>query len=308
VIVAAPILAVAFARGPTRWTAFDIVGPAVWLFGLSFEAIADHQLMRFKRGPESCRRVMDRGLWRYSRHSNYFGEAVLWWGIFLAALAVSCGYAAVLGPAAITFLLVRVSSVRMLEAGLRKRHPGNVEYARRTSAFIPLPPHRNRLARSRKLAYRSANEEGTVNEELKRALEHAIQKEREAEAFYKEWASVAENPAVVALLAELAATEHGHAEMLSRVTPDEIIAANAEDLGDLKLSDLLIEIKASKGMSIQEAMIIAMKREAAAAALYEELSNLGGETQSLFQSLAKEERRHKGQLEAEYDEQILAEN
>ena len=142
VLVAAPILVVALARGPVRWTLFDIVGPAVWLFGLSFEAIADHQLTRFKRDPESHGRVMDTGLWRYSRHPNYFGEAVLWWGIFLVALAVPGGYASAVGPVAITFLLVRVSGVRMLEAGLRERRRGYTEYVRRTSPLIPLPRRR----------------------------------------------------------------------------------------------------------------------------------------------------------------------
>jgi len=147
-----------------------------------------------------------------------------------------------------------------------------------------------------------------VNDELKKALKFAIQKEREAEAFYKDWAAKVESPAVVALFAELAGVEHGHVEMLLRVTPEEIVASHGAELSDLKLSDLLVEVKASEGMSIQEAMIVAMKREEAAAALYESLSGLGGEAQSLFAALAKEERKHKLQLETEYDEQILTEN
>ena len=147
-----------------------------------------------------------------------------------------------------------------------------------------------------------------MHRELKKALEYAVRKEREAEAFYKKWAAVAQNPAVVALFAELAATERGHVEMLSRVAPSEVIASLTEGSKDLGLSDLLTEIEASKGMSIQEAMILAMKREEASAALYDKLAQLRGEAQSLFEALAKEERKHKRQLEAEYDEQILTEN
>ena len=147
-----------------------------------------------------------------------------------------------------------------------------------------------------------------MHEELRNALDFAIDKEREAEAFYKEWAAVVKSPAVVALLAELAATEHGHVEMLSHITPEDLVASHAAGTTDLKLSDLLVEIEASEGMSIQEAMILAMEREEASAALYDELARLGGEAQALFKALASEERKHKRQLETEYDDQILTEN
>ena len=147
-----------------------------------------------------------------------------------------------------------------------------------------------------------------MHEELKQTLDFAIEKEREAEAFYKEWAAVVENPAVVALLAELAATEHGHVEMLSRITPDDLVASHTGEEADFKLSDLLVEVEAWEGMSVQEAMILAMKREESSAALYDELARLGGEAQSLFEALANEERKHKRQLETEYDEEILTEN
>jgi len=142
VVVAAPILVVAASQGPSRWTAWDIVGAIVWAIGLSFEAIADAQLQRFRRDPSNQGRVLDRGLWRISRHPNYFGEALLWWGMFLVAMAVPYGYCAIVGPAAITFLLVRVSGVRLLEKDLVARSPAYVDYVRRTSAFIPRPPRR----------------------------------------------------------------------------------------------------------------------------------------------------------------------
>ena len=147
-----------------------------------------------------------------------------------------------------------------------------------------------------------------MHENLQQALDYAIAKEQEAEAFYKDWAAKAENPGVVALFAELAATEHGHAEMLSRVNPDELVASSTDAPRDLKLSEFIVEVEASEGMSLQEAMVVAMKREASAAALYDELARLGGETKALFEALAAEERKHKLQLETEYDEQILTEN
>ena len=147
-----------------------------------------------------------------------------------------------------------------------------------------------------------------MNEKLREALDFAIAKEKEAEAFYKEWAGKVKSPAVEAVFAELAATEHGHREMLSRITPDEVVARDTGEPADLDLSGHLVDIVASEGMSIQEAMIVAMKREESAVALYERLAGLGGEASSLFAALAREERKHKGQIEAEYDEHILTEN
>jgi steroid 5-alpha reductase family enzyme len=143
VVVAAPILVVSWARGPASWGLLDVIGAALWLLGLTFEGVGDAQLVCFKRDPENQGRVMDRGLWRYTRHPNYFGEALLWWGIYLVTASVPFGWAAIVGPGAITFLLVRVSGVRMLEQGLRARRPGYEEYVRRTSAFVPWPPRRS---------------------------------------------------------------------------------------------------------------------------------------------------------------------
>jgi steroid 5-alpha reductase family enzyme len=119
--------------------ALDFAGAAVWLIGFVFEAAGDAQLERFKQAPESAGKIMTSGLWRYTRHPNYFGEAVMWWGIFLIALSVPTGWTAVVSPVLITFLLLRVSGVTMLE----KKYIGNAdfaEYARRTSAFFPWFP------------------------------------------------------------------------------------------------------------------------------------------------------------------------
>jgi len=200
----------------------------------------------------------------------------------------------------------------------KARIVGSFSIVRDVRSFIPStvsPPVVRRQAVGSRSEWRPddglrivSRKEATVNETVREALDFAIAKEREAEAFYKEWAAKVENPAVVALFAELAGVEHGHIEMLSRITPEDLVEATSVGEADLKLSERLVDVKASKGMGIQEAMILAMKREEAAAALYDELAGLGGDARSLFEGLAKEERRHKRRLEADYDEQVLTEN
>jgi steroid 5-alpha reductase family enzyme len=121
------------------FSTLDILGAGVWLVGFLFEAVGDYQLRRFKREPSNRGRVMQSGLWRYSRHPNYFGEVVLWWGLYLFTLSVPGGWWTVIGPLTITVLILFVSGIPMLE----KRYEGNPEfedYKRRTSAFLPLPP------------------------------------------------------------------------------------------------------------------------------------------------------------------------
>lgn len=141
-VVSSPILAVAASKRPARFGWLDIAGAVVWCAGLAFEAIADGQLARFKRDPANRGRVMDRGLWRYSRHPNYFGEAVLWWGLLLIALSDPLFGWAAIGPLVLTFLLVRVSGVRMLEKGMLERKPAYAEYVKTTRPFVPWLPRR----------------------------------------------------------------------------------------------------------------------------------------------------------------------
>ncbi|MGD2245233.1 MAG: DUF1295 domain-containing protein [Candidatus Aminicenantes bacterium] len=120
----------------------DLVGVVVWITGFFFEALGDFQLSRFKRDPGNKGRIMRSGLWKYTRHPNYFGEAVMWWGIFLIALSVNLGWTSIVSPLLITFLLLRVSGVTMLE----KKYVGNKEfeeYAQKTSAFFPWFPKKN---------------------------------------------------------------------------------------------------------------------------------------------------------------------
>ena len=122
-------------------TILIIVGIAVWLVGFAFESIGDAQLRRFRADPDSTGRVMDRGLWRYTRHPNYFGDACVWWGIGIVALgAGGWAWLALIGPVVMTVLLRRVSGVTLLESSLSKRRPGYADYVRTTSPFLPRRP------------------------------------------------------------------------------------------------------------------------------------------------------------------------
>jgi steroid 5-alpha reductase family enzyme len=141
-IVAAPLAAAESGAVAAGFTAFDFVGLAVWVTGFVFEVVGDAQLALFRRDPSNKGRVLDTGLWRYTRHPNYFGEALAWWGIWLVA-AGAHGYWSVYGPVVITVLLLRVSGVTLLEKGLRESRPGYADYVGRTSAFFPLPPRKS---------------------------------------------------------------------------------------------------------------------------------------------------------------------
>jgi len=132
--------------GQTRTTpdigALAWVGVALWLVGLFFETVGDIQLALFKNDPANAGVVMDRGLWRYTRHPNYFGDACVWWGIALVAAETTVGRWGLIGAAVMTILLRRVSGVTLLEKSLVKRRAGYTEYVARTSPFFPRPPKR----------------------------------------------------------------------------------------------------------------------------------------------------------------------
>jgi steroid 5-alpha reductase family enzyme len=119
----------------------DALGVALWLVGMVFEAGGDWQLARFKRDPANAGRVMDRGLWRYTRHPNYFGDFCVWWGFFLVALSGGAWWS-VAGPLLMSFLLLRFSGVTLLEKDIGERRPAYAGYVRRTNAFFPGPPRR----------------------------------------------------------------------------------------------------------------------------------------------------------------------
>ena len=140
-LVAMPFLTAAVAPGAgNAWSGLHSLGLAVTLFGLLFEALADAQMAAFKARAPKADEVMDQGLWRYSRHPNYFGESCLWWGIALLALAGGGAWWALLSPVLVTFLLLKVSGVNLQEQHLQSRGPAYVDYVRRTSAFVPRWP------------------------------------------------------------------------------------------------------------------------------------------------------------------------
>lgn len=118
----------------------DALALACVVVGFGFEAVGDWQLQRFRADPANRGRVMDRGLWRYTRHPNYFGDALLWWGIFLFAAATRAGWVTIVSPVLMTFLLLRVSGVTLLERGMAETRPGYADYVRRTNAFFPWWP------------------------------------------------------------------------------------------------------------------------------------------------------------------------
>ena len=128
------------AQRPERLSWAIAPGLLLYLTGLAFESVGDEQLRRFKARPESRGQVMDQGLWRYTRHPNYFGDACVWWGIWLVVLPASGSWWTAIGPAVITLFLVRISGKEMLERDIAERRPGYADYIRRTSGFIPRPP------------------------------------------------------------------------------------------------------------------------------------------------------------------------
>ena len=115
----------------------DFIGVAVWLFGFYFEAVGDAQLARFIKNPANKGKLMQSGLWAYTRHPNYFGEVTQWWGIWLLALSVSNGWLTIIGPLTITFLILKVSGIPMLEKKMAE-NPEFADYKRRVSVFFPL--------------------------------------------------------------------------------------------------------------------------------------------------------------------------
>ena len=115
-------------------------GGAAWAIGFAFESIGDWQLARFKADPSNTGKVLDSGLWRYTRHPNYFGDFMVWWGIFLIAAESGAGAWGFIGPILMTVLLVKVSGAGLLEKDIAQRRPGYAEYVRRTSGFFPRPP------------------------------------------------------------------------------------------------------------------------------------------------------------------------
>jgi len=139
--VSFPIQVAAAAGEPRTLGWLDALGVTVFFVGLVFESVGDWQLAQFKRDPANRGRVMDRGLWRYTRHPNYFGDACVWWGLYLIAAAGGAWWT-ILSPLAMTVLLLKVSGVSLLEKTITERRPEYAAYQARTNAFLPGPPRR----------------------------------------------------------------------------------------------------------------------------------------------------------------------
>lgn len=142
VIVAAPVIVINLSE-KTSLDGWATIGAATWLIGFLFESVGDSQLKKHLANPANKGKLMTSGLWRYTRHPNYFGEAMLWWGIFVIVLGVPSGWVSIVGPVTITVLLLFVSGVPLTERHFVGR-PGWEEYKWRTSMFVPLPPRSKR--------------------------------------------------------------------------------------------------------------------------------------------------------------------
>ncbi|MET8682868.1 DUF1295 domain-containing protein [Streptomyces sp. NPDC004732] len=139
-LVSLPVQAAQYVPGPLTGIAW--AGAVLWAVGMFFEAVGDAQLARFKADPSNRGKIMDRGLWRYTRHPNYFGDFCVWWGLFLiAADSLPAAVVTVVSPLVMSLLLTRGSGKRLLERHMADR-PGYAAYAARTSGFFPLPPRR----------------------------------------------------------------------------------------------------------------------------------------------------------------------
>ncbi|MGY0021718.1 DUF1295 domain-containing protein [Streptomyces sp. cg35] len=140
-LVSLPVQIASYARSDL--SPLTVVGAVVWAVGLSFEAVGDHQLARFKADPGNRGKIMDRGLWSWTRHPNYFGDFCVWWGLFLVACEAGPWPAllALVSPLTMSFLLINGSGKALLERHMAQR-PGYAEYVARTSGFFPRPPKR----------------------------------------------------------------------------------------------------------------------------------------------------------------------
>lgn len=124
---------------PVDWGTFDVLAVTVWTIGMLFEGIGDWQLSQFKADRENHGKVMDRGLWHYTRHPNYFGECLIWWGFYLFAVSTGAWWT-IAGPVLLTYLLLQFSGVTLMEQTIIERRPAYREYIAQTNAFLPGPP------------------------------------------------------------------------------------------------------------------------------------------------------------------------
>lgn len=139
-LISAPLQLGSYLNTPERLGAPALAGSVMWLIGFLFEAIADAQLARFKSDPANRGKILDTGLWRYTRHPNYFGNACLWWGLFMIACDHWLGLITVFSPLLMTHFLLNVTGKRLLEKRMQRARPEYAAYIARTSGFFPWPP------------------------------------------------------------------------------------------------------------------------------------------------------------------------
>ena len=136
--VSLPVQVAMFEQGEANWATWT--GVLLWIVGFTFETVGDLQLTRFRNDPATKGEVLDTGLWRYTRHPNYFGDACVWWGLSLIAFSSWPGILTILSPLLMTWLLAKGTGKPLLEKDMASRRPGYADYVRRTSGFVPLPP------------------------------------------------------------------------------------------------------------------------------------------------------------------------
>ena len=142
-LISAPLMVAQVSTQPDRLNVLDFLAVPIWLVGFFFETAGDWQLSRFKANPANKGKVLSSGVWRYTRHPNYFGDATQWWALYLIALAAG-GWWTVFSPLLMTTLLMRVSGVTLLEKSLQEEKPGYADYIRSTSEFVPWFPRKRR--------------------------------------------------------------------------------------------------------------------------------------------------------------------
>jgi len=145
--IALPLLPAISSSSALGW--IDLIAAALWIVGFIFEAVGDYQLARFKSRVDSQGRALDTGLWRYTRHPNYFGEFCMWWAFYLFAFSAG-GWWSIASPLLMSFLLLKVSGVAMLEQTISDRRPEYAAYIRRTNTFFPGPRRSNRIIKEAK--------------------------------------------------------------------------------------------------------------------------------------------------------------
>jgi steroid 5-alpha reductase family enzyme len=144
-IVSLPVQLGQVGADPAGLGPLAMIGALAAVFGIAVESVGDWQLARFKGDPQNAGKVMDRGLWRYSRHPNYFGDLCVWWGLFLIAAETAPGRFSFIGPAVLTWILAKWSGAVLIERRMKRSRPGYDAYVERTSRFIPWPPRTGRF-------------------------------------------------------------------------------------------------------------------------------------------------------------------